>query len=75
MAKFESSVPETPRSGQNVAVMGLVDNENPGVVVALVPCSECAAAVEDGAGLAAHESWHAAQAGAAPKQAGAAPKR
>lgn len=68
MAKgFESSVPEQPRSGQQVSVVALADNENPGVVVALVPCPTCSAAVEDGAGLAAHESWHAGQAGAAPK--------
>lgn len=70
MAKgFESSVAETPRSGQQISVLGFTDNENPGVVVSLVPCSECGAAVEDGAGLAKHESWHAAQAGAAPKSA------
>jgi hypothetical protein len=65
---FESSVPATPRNGQNVSATAFTDNENQGVVVALVPCPECSAAVEDGAGLAAHESWHAAQAGSAPKR-------
>jgi len=64
---FESAVPAAPRSGQQVAAFGYTGNENGGVVVNLVPCPECAAAVEGGAGLAAHESWHAAQAGSGPK--------
>ena len=46
---FESAVPAAPRSGQQVAAFGYTGNENGGVVVNLVPCPECAAAVEDGA--------------------------
>jgi hypothetical protein len=63
---FESSAPEAPRNGQNVQVLGFTDNENQGVSVVLVPCPECAAAVED-AHLPDHESWHAAMGGAEPK--------
>jgi hypothetical protein len=67
MAKgFDSSAPEAPRNGQNVAVLGFTDNENQGVSIVLVPCPECSAAVED-AHLPDHESWHAAQGGAEPK--------
>jgi hypothetical protein len=69
MAKgFDSSAPAAPRQGQNAAVLGYTDNENQGVSVVLVPCPECSAAVED-AQLPAHESWHAGQAGSAPKSA------
>lgn len=65
---FESSDPNAaPRNGQHVPVSGFTGNENTGVGVLLVPCPECSAAVEDGAGLDKHQSWHAAQAGAAPK--------
>lgn len=63
---FDSTAPETPRSGQYVAVTGFTDNENQGVTVALVPCQTCSAAVEE-AQLPAHESWHAGQGGAEPK--------
>lgn len=68
MAKdFESSVPETPRSGQSVGVYGVTDNENGGVVINVAPCPTCSAVAEVGDGMAAHEQWHAEQAGAAPK--------
>jgi hypothetical protein len=65
---FDSSVPATPRQGQYVAATAYTDNENQGVVVALVPCSECGAATEEGAVMDKHLGWHAAQAGSGPKK-------
>lgn len=64
---FESSVAAQPRNGQQITVLGFTGNENTGVVVSLVPCPECSAAVEEGAGADKHASWHASQGGATPK--------
>lgn len=64
---FEPSVPETPRQGQYLPVKGYTDQEGGGELeVRLTPCSQCSAAVAE-TGMADHESWHAAQAGAEPK--------
>jgi hypothetical protein len=63
---FDSSVPETPRDGQYLSAVGFSENENQGVVIALRPCPECRAAVEESQ-MDDHESWHAGQEGSEPK--------
>jgi hypothetical protein len=65
---FDSAAPEPPRNGAYVTAVGFTENENAGVVVALVPCPECGAAVEEN--NSKHEEWHAEQGGAEPKSAG-----
>lgn len=64
---LEPSVPSTPRNGQYLAVFGLTDTEGGGDIrIEVDQCGTCAAVVEKSA-MATHETWHAGQAGAAPK--------
>ena len=67
---MEPVVPTVPRRGSYRDTVGLTDlDEGSGgdVRVELDECPTCHASVEQHTAMPLHESWHAAQAGEAPK--------
>jgi hypothetical protein len=67
---MEPVVPTVPRRGSYRDVVGLTDlDEGSGgdVRIEMDECPTCFASVEQHVAMAKHESWHAAQAGEAPK--------